>query len=352
MAEIQLTIDGREVRTQEGMTIFEAARKAGIHIPHLCYREDLTPTTACRLCVVEVEGARTLIASCAFPVAPKMVVRTHTKRVQDARKLVVELLLSDHPYDCMTCEKSGSCQLEKYAYELGIRKPRFEGDKHDYALRASNPFFERDYNKCILCGRCATVCHEIQYCEAVDYAKRGFNTKIAASFDRAMEETPCVFCGNCVSVCPVGALSPKAGRFQGREWELKKVPTTCSYCGVGCTLVLNVKDNQVLRVTSDQDLGVNRGWTCVKGRFGFDYVHSPDRLTDPLIREGEKLRTASWDEAMTRVAEGLKKVKTQYGPDAIGVLASAKCTNEENYLLQKLARAALGTNNVDHCARL
>ena len=204
MAEIQLTIDGREVKAEAGMTIFEAAKKAGIPIPHLCYREDLTPTTACRLCVVEVEGARTLVASCAYPVANKMVVRTNTKRVQDARRLVIEFLLSDHPYDCMTCEKSGSCKLEKYAYEFGIRKSRFEGEKHNYPVRSANPFFERDYNKCILCGRCVTVCHEVQYCEAVDQSKRGFDTKIAASFDRSMQETPCVFCGNCVSVCPGG----------------------------------------------------------------------------------------------------------------------------------------------------
>jgi predicted molibdopterin-dependent oxidoreductase YjgC len=352
MAEVQLTLDDQIIQAEEGTTLFEAARKAGIHIPHLCYWEGLAPTTACRICVVEVEGARTLVASCAFPVANKLVVRTNTPRVQDARKLVVEFLLSDHPYDCMTCEKSGNCLLEKYAYEYGIRQPRFQGEKHDYPLRAANPFFERDYNKCILCGRCVTVCHEVQYCEAVDYSKRGFNTKIAASFDRSIQETPCVFCGNCVSVCPVGALSPKLGRFQGREWEGKKVPTICSYCGVGCTLVLNVKDNRVLRVSSNKDLGENRGWTCVKGRFGFDYVHSPDRLAEPLLREGEQFRSASWDEALDRVAEGLKRVKDQYGPDSIGVLVSAKCTNEENYLLQKMARAALGTNNVDHCARL
>ena len=352
MAEVILNIDGREVKTEEGMTIFQAAKKAGIKIPNLCYLEDLTPTTACRLCVVEMDGSRTLVASCAYPVANKMVVRTDTKRVQDARKLAIEFLLSDHPYDCMTCEKSGSCRLEKYAYEFGIRKSRFEGEKHNHPIRAQNPFYERDYNKCILCGRCVTVCHEVQYCEAVDHSKRGFATKIAASFDRSMQETPCVFCGNCVSVCPVGALSEKAGRFMGREWELKKVPTICSYCGVGCTLVLNLKDNEVLKVTSDRDLGVNRGWTCVKGRFGFDYIHSPDRLKEPLIRKDGTFQPASWDETLNMVAEGLEKVKSKYGSDAIGVLVSAKCTNEENYLLQKLARAAIGTNNVDHCARL
>jgi predicted molibdopterin-dependent oxidoreductase YjgC len=352
MTEVGLNIDGHEVKAEEGTSIIEAARKAGIEIPHLCYREDLHPTTGCRLCLVEVEGSRTLVASCAFPVANKMVVRTNTQRVQAARKLVVELLLSDHPYDCMTCEKSGTCLLEKYAYQFGIRQPRFLGEEHDYSLRASNPFFERDYNKCILCGRCVTVCHEIQYCEAVDYSRRGFNTKVAASFDHSMQETPCVFCGNCVSVCPVGALVPKAGRFQGREWEFEKIPTTCSYCGVGCTLVLNVKDNQLLRVTSERDLGINRGWTCVKGRFGFDYVYSPDRLKGPLIKKEGVFQSASWDEALDVVSEGLKKVKAEHGLDAIGVLVSAKCTNEENYLLQKLARAAIGTNNVDHCARL
>jgi len=352
MVEIRLTIDSREVKAEGGMTIFQAAKGAGISIPHLCYREDLTSTAGCRLCVVEVEGARTLVASCAYPVANNMVVQTDTERVRNARKLAVEFLLSDHPYDCMTCEKSGSCKLEKYAYEFGIRQSRFEGESHKYASRATNPFFERDYNKCILCGRCVTVCHELQYCEAVDYSKRGFATKISASFDRSMQETPCVFCGNCVSVCPVGALSEKAGRFQGREWELKKIPTICSYCGVGCTLILNVKDGQVLKVTSDKDVGVNKGWTCVKGRFGSDYVHSTDRLTEPLIRVNGQFRKAPWEVALDTVAQVLKKVKEEQGADSIAFLVSAKCTNEENYLLQKLARAAIGTNNVDHCARL
>ncbi len=352
MPEVILTIDDRKVKAQTGMSILQAAQMAGIEIPHLCYREDLPPTSACRLCVVEVEGARTLVASCSYPVANNLVIKTKTPRVQEARRMVIEFLLSDHPYDCMTCEKSGSCLLEKYAYEFGLRQPRFAGERHHYPLRAANPFYERDYNKCILCGRCVTVCHEIQFCAVVDQTNRGFHTKIAAPFDRSLQDTPCVFCGNCVSVCPVGALSEKAGRFQGREWELKKVPTICSYCGVGCTIVLNVKDNRVLKVTSDKDLGLNKGWTCVKGRFGFDYIHSPDRLTDPLIKENGKFRVAAWEEALNKVATGLKKIKSDYGPEAIGVLTSAKCTNEESYLLQKLARAALGTNNVDHCARL
>jgi predicted molibdopterin-dependent oxidoreductase YjgC len=352
MSEISLHIDDREVSVEEGTSILEAARKIDVHIPHLCYRDDLTVTAACRLCVVEIEGARNLVASCAIPATAGTVVRTNTERVRNARKQVMELLLSDHPYDCMTCEKSGSCKLEKYAYEFGIRKSRYVGEKHDYPVRGVNPFFERDYNKCILCARCVTVCHEVQYCEAVDQTHRGFNTKVAALFDRSMKETPCVYCGNCVSVCPTGALSEKAGRFEGRQWEMKQVPTICSYCGVGCTLVLNVKGEKVVRVTSDRNIGMNKGWTCVKGRFGFDYVHSPDRLTAPLVREAGELRPSGWDDALERVTAGLKKVKAEHGSDAIGVLVSAKCTNEENYLLQKLARAAIGTNNVDHCARL
>jgi NADP-reducing hydrogenase subunit HndD len=352
MSEIRLHIDEQEVTVEEGTTILEAAHRAGISIPHLCYRDDLTITAACRLCVVEVEGARNLVASCAVPATNKMVVRTNTARALSARKQVLELLLSDHPYDCMTCEKSGSCKLENYAYLLGIRKSRYQGEKHNYPVRDVNPFFERDYNKCILCARCVTVCHEVQYCEAVDQTHRGFNTKVAALFDRSMKETPCVYCGNCVSVCPTGALSEKAGRFEARQWEMKKVPTICSYCGVGCTLVLNVKDNKVVKVTSDKNLGANKGWTCVKGRFGSDYVHSAERLTTPLVRQDGQLRPAEWEDALSRVAAGLQKVKAEHGPDAIGVLVSAKCTNEENYLLQKLARAAIGTNNVDHCARL
>jgi len=352
MSEVTFTIDGLIVKAESGMTVFGAAKKIGIHIPHLCYREDLSPASACRLCVVEVEGAKTLAASCTLPVSNNMVVKTDTPRVIAARRMILEFLLSDHPYDCMTCEKSGSCELEKYAYEFGIMKSRFEGEKHSYPIRSANPFFERDYNKCILCSRCVKVCHEIQYCQAVDFSKRGFATKITAAFDSDMKETQCVFCGNCVNVCPTGALSEKSGRFQARQWEMTKIPTICSYCGVGCTLIMNVKDNKVIKVTSDKDLGINKGWTCVKGRFGFDYVHSEDRLQEPLIREKGVLRPTNWDKALSATAKGLNSIKDKYGPDSIGVLVSAKCTNEENYLLQKLARAVIGTNNVDHCARL
>lgn len=352
MDKITLTIDGKQVIVKKGTTVFQAAKAAGISIPHLCYREDLRPNSACRICLVEVEGARTLVTSCSFPVGEGMVVRTNTPRVLKARKMMLELILSDHPFDCMTCEKSGSCKLEKYAYQLGVRFTRFEGERHHYPLDISNPFFERDYNKCILCGRCVTACNEVQRWEAIDYMKRGFATKVGTAFDRGLEDSPCVFCGQCVEVCPVGALSEKQRKGKGREWELIKVDTVCSYCGVGCNLELHIKNNEIVKVTSNRTSPVNKGKLCVKGRFGFDYVHHPDRLQYPLIRENGELKQASWNTALKLVASRLMEIKEKYGPDSIAFLSSAKCTNEENYLLQKFARSVIGTNNIDHCARL
>ena len=356
MKEIKLQIDSKEVSVEEGTTIFQAAKSIGIEIPHLCYMEGLSPSAGCRLCLVEVKGARALVASCAYPVADGIEVSTNTERVLKARKLALELLLSDHPYDCMTCEKSGSCQLEKYAYELGVKTYRFQGEKHDYPMDFTNPFFVRNYNKCILCERCVKACSELQFVHAIDFTHRGFNTKVAAPYDRSLLESTCVFCGQCVAACPVGALIEKSRIRQGREWELEKVTTVCSYCGIGCTLELNVKDGRIVKVTSPADSVVNKGRLCVKGRFGFDFVHSDERLTTPLIRDGEKgegkFREASWEEALGFVAEKLSEIKNQSGPDSLAFLSSAKCTNEENYLMQKFARAVIGTNNVDHCARL
>jgi len=356
MRKVSLKIDGREVSVKDGTTVFEAARSAGIEIPHLCFMENLTPSAACRLCVVEVEGTRSLVASCAYPVAENMSVQTDTERVIKARRLTIELLLSDHPFDCMTCEKSGACELEKYAYELGVSTSRFKGEQHSYPLDETNPFFVRDYNKCILCERCVKACRDVQFVEAIDFTHRGFKTKVAAPYDRSLVDSTCIFCGQCVASCPVGALTERSKISGGREWELKKVPTVCPYCGVGCNIELNVKDGRIVKVTSPIDSEVNQGRLCVKGKFGFDFVQNDERLTTPLIRTGEKgegkFREASWDEALDLVAERLSGTRKESGPDSIAILASAKCTNEENYLMQKFARAVIGTNNVDHCARL
>jgi formate dehydrogenase alpha subunit len=358
--KVNLTIDSKIVTVEQGKSILQAAKKLGIEIPHLCYREDLSPFSGCRLCVVEVERVKNLVASCSYPVSEGMVVYTNTPRVQKARRLIMELLLSDHPYDCMTCEKSGDCNLEKYAYQMGITSSRFKGEKHHYAVDLSNPFFERDYNKCILCGRCVTVDNQVQHADAIDFIGRGFDMKPGAAFDRQLQDeiSTCVFCGQCVGVCPTGALMDKGRRFKGREWELTKVRTVCSFCGVGCNIELNVKEGKLVNVTSWKDSPVNRGRLCVKGRYGYDYVQHPDRLIAPMMRKGKKgestedFEKVSWDSALSRIAEKLSELKEKYGAECIGFLSSAKCTNEENFLLQKFARAVVGTNNIDHCARL
>ena len=351
MNTVKLQIDGREVSVTEGSTILDATTSAGIEIPRLCHMEGLPPNAACRLCVVEVDGARNLPASCSYPVANNMVVQTASERVVKARKLVLELLLSDHPFDCMTCEKSGDCDLEKYAYEMGVSSSRFEGEKHAYPLDETNPFIMRDYNKCILCGRCVTACNEIQFVGAIDIAHRGFDAKVAAPFDRSLLDSTCTFCGNCVSVCPTGALVENNRRFQGREWELTKTATICPYCGVGCNIELNVKDNRIVKVDPMDNAAVNGSSLCIKGKFGLDFVASPDRLTTPLIRRNGELTEASWDEAYDLIAGKYSRIKEESGPDAFAFLSSSRSTNESNYMVQKFARAVIGTNSVDNCAR-
>jgi len=354
MTTVNLTINGQTIAAQAGQTILEAATAVGIKIPTLCHHPALKPIGSCRMCLVEVAGQRTLQPACTFKVAEGMEVQTHSPRVEETRRFVLELLLSDHPLDCMTCERTGNCELQDLAYQYGIKQTRFPGVQHAYPIDTSNPFFERDYEKCILCRRCVRACDEINGVEAIGVIQRGFDSKIGTAFDGTMQESPCEFCGMCVEVCPTGALVPKFGKWQGRTWEFEKVATTCPYCGVGCQFYLNVKDGRIVQVSSKWDAPANHGWTCVKGRFGWDFVHHPDRLTRPLIRrqKGDEFQEVGWDEALDFVASRFKEVKDRYGPAAFGAFSSAKCTNEENYAMQKFARAVVGTNNVDHCARL
>ncbi len=352
MAKITLTIDGKKVEAEQGMTIFQAAKSAGIEIPHLCYHEALPPIGSCRMCLVEVEGARGFVTSCASLASDGMVVKTQTEQLENARKMIIELLLSDHPLDCMTCEKAGNCRLQDYAYKYGLSQIRFEGKRHEYPVDTSNPFIVRDLNKCILCGRCVSACNNVQVSEVLEFSQRGFASKLVADNDKPLQDSTCVFCGRCVSVCPVGALIEKQGIGKGREWEIKKVKTICNYCGCGCTIVLNIRDGKIVKVTSTEDSPVAHGSLCVKGRFGWDFIHSPDRLTKPLIKKDGKFEEASWDEALNLVASKFSEIKSKYGGEGLAVLSSAKCSNEENYLMQKFARAVLGTKNIDHCARL
>ena len=354
MNDVTLTIDDIKVTASAGTTVFEAARSVGIDIPHLCYSPELglPPTGSCRLCVVEVEGARTLVASCCHPVAAGMVVRTKTEAVQGARRMVIDLLLSNHPHDCLTCEKAGDCDLQKYAYEFGVKEPEFAGEPVRVAPISDGPAIIHDPSKCILCGRCVEVCDSLQVTGALDFQGRGFDTRVGPPLGIGRDEAGCSECGNCIDVCPTGALAYTGEVGQGRTWELKRVRTTCPYCGCGCTLVLHVRGGRVVKVTGEPGLGVSEGLLCVKGRFGFDFVGHAERLTQPLLRRDGELRPASWEEALGYVARRLGEIKREFGADAVGGLSSAKCTNEENYLMQKFIRAVIGTNNVDHCARL
>jgi len=354
LSKVTLTIDGIQITVPKGTTVLEAAQQAGIFIPTFCHDPELSRPGACRICVVDIPGARNMPASCVTEAGEGMVVYTDTPAIIEARKTNLELLLANHPEDCLTCHKNGNCRLQDYAYYYGVRPGAFTGEKHDYPIEDDNPFIVRDMNKCILCSKCIRMCEEIQGNNAIDFSFRGFSAKVGPAMGTTLSDTEisnCVFCGNCIAVCPVGALTEKAMLGKARQWEVEKVTTTCPYCGVGCQYDLNVKDGKVIGVTST-DGDVNGRALCVKGRFGYGFIHHPDRLTTPLIKKDGAFVEASWDEAIGLVASKLGAAKDTYGPDAVALLSSARVTNEENYLMNKLARAVIGTNNIDHCARL
>lgn len=345
---ISLTINGKRVNAPDGATVLDAARRNDIYIPTLCDDPRLEPYGGCRLCLVSIKGMPRPVTACTTPATEGMEVETTNGPIERQRRTIVELLLSDHPNDCMVCERAGDCTLQELAYFYDLRTNRFAGERRQYAKKDQNPFIERDMEKCILCGKCVRVCEEIQGVAAIDIANRGFVAKVSTPFEKDLD---CEFCGQCVSVCPTGALMGKQSLGKGRQKDVKEVETVCPYCGCGCSLTLHVSRNEVVRVTSKPDT-VNEGWLCVKGRYGYSFINSPDRLTSPLIRKDGKLVPASWDEALGYVAEKLAAIRSRHGADAIGGLSSARCTNEENYLFQKFIRAGIGTNNVDHCARL
>jgi formate dehydrogenase alpha subunit len=360
---IILTIDGKKVETKTGTTVLEAARSAGIYIPALCYDPDLKPYGACRLCVVEIEGVKGLSTSCTFPATDGMVVHTDTPMVNRSRRITMELIMANHHGDCLTCVKNQQCELQEIARYLGIEQEHFDRlrkSKELIPIDDSHPAFTRDPNKCILCGKCVRACHEIAGVGAIDIAFRGNPAKVSTFGDKPILDSICESCGECIERCPTGALVPRDAKQPTKE-----VKTICGYCGVGCSLYLGTRDNEIVSVRGDKESPVNKGGLCVKGRFGFDFINHPNRLTVPLIRkEGygkdievngnftDIFREATWDEALDLIAVKLLKIKDEYGPDSIGVLSSAKFTNEENYLMQKFARSVIGTNNVDHCARL
>ncbi len=375
-SENSVLINGNRFSFEPGDTILEVAHRNSIDIPTLCHLKGATPTGACRMCVVEVKGARSLVAACAAPVAPNMEVQTETPKVIEARRMVLQLLLSSGNHNCAVsgstannwtefqlnvikaeedtelCPVWGDCRLQDLAFRYQVTGERFEANETVYPMETANPFIMRDFSRCIQCGRCVQACNEVQVNQAIHFGYRGAATKIIAAGDRPYINSDCVFCGECVQACPVGALVEKDARYEARPWETQKVRTTCSYCGVGCQLYLHVKNNRVVKASGVEEVTPNFGSLCVKGRFGFDFIHSPDRLKTPLIKDNGTFREASWDEALDLVARKLGEIKAEHGADTIGFLTSARITNEENYIAQKFARAVVQTNNVDHCARL
>jgi formate dehydrogenase major subunit len=344
---VTLYVDDLAVSVEKGSTILDAARKLGIYIPTLCYHPDLTTFGGCRVCMVEANGK--LVTACRAPVEEGMVVRTDSSAARQVQRTVVELTLSNHNGDCLTCVKDSRCKLQEVANYVGITPERMamlRSAVPEVEVDESNPFFKLDRTRCILCGICVRTCQEINGVAAIDFGFRGHKTTVVTIGNKGLAESRCESCGECLERCPTGALARKDYEQPSRE-----VKSVCPYCGVGCGIYLGVRGDRVVSVRGDKDSPVNSGQLCVKGRFGYHFINHPDRLTAPLIKRDGVFVEASWDEALDLVAARFLETAKHYGPDALAGISSARCTTEENYLFQKLLRF-LGTNNIDHCARL
>ena len=353
--EVSLTIDGFDVTVPEGTSVMRAAMDLGVRVPKLCATDSLEAFGSCRMCLVEIEGRNGTPASCTTPVTPGMVVKTQTPLLRALRKGVMELYISDHPLDCLTCAANGDCELQDAAGEVGLRDVRYgyEGENHLCAeADASNPYFTFDPSKCIACSRCVRACDEVQGTFALTIQGRGFESKVAAGMDEAFMDSECVSCGACVQACPTATLSEKSVIEIGLPEH--SLITTCAYCGVGCSFKAEMRGEDVVRMVPYKDGKANRGHSCVKGRFAFGYASHRERILNPMIREKitDPWREVSWDEAIAYTASAFKKIQADYGKDAVGGITSSRCTNEETFLVQKLVRAGFGNNNVDTCARV
>lgn len=355
-----VTLNGRDIEFIEGDTVLSVAQRHGHNIPTLCYEPRLNPAGSCRTCLVEIEGWRRLAPSCATPVTAGMNITTESPRIDRHRQTLLALYLTDHPEHHESCETAAACELHHLAETLHApqdwpKMPSLRTGRPD----DTNPFIAYLPEKCILCERCVRYCNEVEGVSAITLAQRGSYTTITTSDDISLLDSSCEMCGGCIDVCPTGAMTEKMPLLRDvpPERHLEKVRTTCNYCGVGCQMDLNIQPAhgtpaQIVKVTSPPPgTTTNDGNLCVKGRFAYDFIHHPDRLTTPLIRDIDgQLREASWEEALTTAAQGLRQVQEKYGPQALAFVSSARCTVEENYLVQKLARAVFHTNNVHQCA--
>ena len=363
---VTLTIDGFDVTVPAGTSVMRASNEAGIEVPKLCATDSLEAFGSCRLCVVEIEGRRGTPASCTTPVAEGMVVNTHTDKVKKLRKGVMELYISDHPLDCLTCAANGDCELQDMAGAVGLRDVRYEGTINHFEVRQngeanpqyiakddSNPYFAYDPAKCIVCSRCVRACEETQGTFALTIEGSGFNSRVSfgAKSDDALH-SDCVSCGACVAACPTATLTEKSVIELGTPE--RSVITTCAYCGVGCSFKAELNGDEVVRMTPWKHGKANRGHSCVKGRFAYGYASHSDRILNPMIRDSvdQPWREVSWDEAIGFTADKLRAIQAKHGTKSIGGITSSRCTNEETFLVQKMIRAVFGNNNTDTCARV
>lgn len=350
MEAITITLDEIEVSGYPGMTILELAQESGVSIPTLCHDPLLSSVGACRICLVEEENTKALLASCVTPIRAGMVINTHSPRVLERRKLILEFMLASHPDSCLVCDKGNRCELRNLAAEMGIGKLELNKIPLPSNIVDVNPFLERDLSKCIMCSRCIRADQELVVIGAIDYIERGFISRPSTFDNLPLENSECTFCGTCVALCPTGALKEKKTSYNGTTSTV--VDTICPYCGCGCNISLEIKNNRIIRVRPVFNSPVNKGTLCSRGSYGFDFIHHPDRLTTPLIRNSDGLQETPWEDVISYTAQELKRIKDEYGPDSIAVLGSSKCTNEDNYLLQKFTRCVLGTNNIDNGSRL
>ena len=345
MNMIRLTIDNQEVTTQKGVTILEAAKNAGIIIPTLCFHKRLNPIGSCRLCVVEVDGQSEPVTACTMPAEDGALITTQSDHLFRMRQEALKLILANHPLDCPVCDKAGTCMLQDLTFEYGIKSIDCQVPKRNYIPAYQTTFIKHWPERCILCMRCVNACKEVQCIGAIDSEDTKDGPQLTFNRDK------CVSCGECVQVCPVGGMLEKKSTLRWRSWETTQVRTTCPYCGVGCQQLLHIKNGKIVQVTGVEDAEPNKGRLCVKGRYGFDFLYSEERLKTPLIKENGQFREASWDEALDLVANKFREIIAKHGPDALAGVSCARSINEDSYNMQKLFRAVIGTNNIDHCAR-